>query len=91
MTATCPLSPAGAVVSIGPAIDVAPLLAEKGPRHGPDPFMQRIAAGIQALLDQHLVQGPPPDWHCPPPIEEKPHKQPPTLPEITPAPAIPEG
>jgi 1-acyl-sn-glycerol-3-phosphate acyltransferase len=61
-----PLAPQGAVVAVGPAIDVRDY--EGGPRkgrRGPDPLLQDAAAGIQGLLDSLLRQGPPPAWGCP--------------------------
>ncbi len=64
-----PVVPTGAVVAIGPAIDVRALSAEKAGKAEPDPLMQRLASGIQGLLDQMLLQGPPPQWNCPPPLD----------------------
>lgn len=62
--------PTGAVVTIGPAIDVRALSAEKTARGDPDPLLQRLALGMQGLLDQMLAQGPPAEWKCPPPLEK---------------------
>jgi len=65
-----PPVPVGAVVTIGPAIDVRTLI-DQGARNKnePDPLVQQLARGIQSLLDQQLEQGPPPEWGCPPPVE----------------------
>jgi hypothetical protein len=79
------------VVTIGPAIDVAPLLAQKTPRNAPDPLIQRVAAGIQALLDQMLAQGPPADWNCPPAIETPPPTTPSGALGKEAAPTLPAG
>jgi AcrR family transcriptional regulator len=86
-----PIVPTGATLTIGPAIDVAPLLAQKTPRNAPDPLMQRVAAAVQGLLDQMLAQGPPPDWNCPPPIETPPQTKPSSALEKETAPPLPAG
>jgi Acyltransferase len=84
-----PIVPSGATLTIGPAIDVAPLLAQKTPRNAPDPLIQRVSAAIQSLLDQMLAQGPPPDWNCPPPLEVPPQTKPSSAKEA--APPLPAG
>jgi 1-acyl-sn-glycerol-3-phosphate acyltransferase len=54
----------GAVVAVGPALDARSLSGEV--------LMQQIAAGIQGLLDRQLAQGPPREWNCPAPLENRP-------------------
>lgn len=54
-----PLAPAGAVIKVGPAIDVRSLGTN-------EPLAPRLRATIQGLIDDLLTQGPPPDWGCPP-------------------------
>ncbi len=68
-TAESAVVPTGAVVTIGPAIDVRALSAEPAGRSALEALLQRLAQGIQGLLDQMLAQGPPPEWNCPPPLE----------------------
>lgn len=63
-TAEVAVVPTGAVVTIGPALDVRALPA--------DSLLPSLAAGIQGLLEQMLAQGPPPEWSCPPPLERSP-------------------
>jgi 1-acyl-sn-glycerol-3-phosphate acyltransferase len=54
-----PLGRLGAVVAIGPGLDAATV----------DPLMPQLAAEIQGLLNRLVAQGPPPEWNCPPPME----------------------
>lgn len=81
-TGETPIVPTGAVLTIGPAIDVRSLPVD---RTGPDPLMLRLGSGIQALLDQMLAQGPPAEWHCPPALERTSDAHPPGRPGPTPA------
>jgi 1-acyl-sn-glycerol-3-phosphate acyltransferase len=53
----------GAAVVVGPALDVR---AFSG-----DELMSQIASRIQRLLDHLLAQGPPQEWNCPPPLENR--------------------
>jgi 1-acyl-sn-glycerol-3-phosphate acyltransferase len=71
-TAEVPVVPTGAVLAIGPAIDVRALPIEKPARSDPDPLVKLLGSGIQGLLDQMLAKGPPPEWHCPPPLRNCP-------------------
>jgi 1-acyl-sn-glycerol-3-phosphate acyltransferase len=64
--AETPVVPHGAVVAVGPALDVRALLAGRAGRDEPDPLLGQLAPAIQGLLDRLLAQGPPPEWHCPP-------------------------
>jgi 1-acyl-sn-glycerol-3-phosphate acyltransferase len=65
-----PPVPVGAVVALGPAIDVRPLVNEGSRnRNEPDPLVQQLSRGIQTLLDQLVKQGPPSEWGCPAPVE----------------------
>jgi 1-acyl-sn-glycerol-3-phosphate acyltransferase len=86
-----PLVPTGAVVTVGPAIDVAPLLAQKTARHGPDPLIHRVAVEIQAMLDRMLDQGPPAEWNCPPRIEGNTALEQADASGNNPAPPVPAG
>jgi hypothetical protein len=63
------LVPLGVVGAVGPALDMRDY--EGGPRkgrRGRDPLIEDTAAGMQALLDRLLNQGPPADWGCPAPL-----------------------
>jgi hypothetical protein len=62
-----PVAPAGAVVAVGPALEVPSQVHRR--REDSDPLVRAVASGIQGLLDQLLSKGPPPDWNCPPPVE----------------------
>jgi 1-acyl-sn-glycerol-3-phosphate acyltransferase len=65
-----PVVPLGAVVEIGPPLDVREFPRQRGAAHADgDPLTQAIAAGVQGMLDRMLAEGPPPAWNCPPPIE----------------------
>ncbi len=64
-----PIGRMGAVIRVGPALDARALATERGDRKDGDPLMKQLACSMQALLDQMLAQGPPPEWGCPPPIE----------------------
>lgn len=57
--AEVPVAPLGAVVAVGPALDG---------RDATEAFVPRLAGAIQGLLDRLLADGPPPEWHCPPPV-----------------------
>jgi hypothetical protein len=58
-----PVVPTGAMVEVGPALDVRAFAASpRAGASGEDPLMRQLAASIQELLDQHLAQGPPPAW-----------------------------
>ena len=66
-----PIAPLGAAVAVGPAIDVRAFPAT--PSGPPAPAATRcwtaLAGGMKGLLKQLLDQGPPPEWNCPPPVE----------------------
>jgi 1-acyl-sn-glycerol-3-phosphate acyltransferase len=62
-----PVAPSGAVVRIGPALDVRSFDASRGP--GAETLMGRLSLEMQGLLDALMEEGPPPDWGCPPRIE----------------------
>jgi hypothetical protein len=69
-----PVVPLGAVVEIGPALDVREFPRPRGTAHAAgDPLTQAIAAAVQGMLDRLLAEGPPPEWHCPPPVEGMPY------------------
>jgi hypothetical protein len=58
-----PVVPTGAVVEVGPALDVRALAAgSRGAAAGEDPLVRHLAASIQGLLDRQLADGPPPAW-----------------------------
>jgi 1-acyl-sn-glycerol-3-phosphate acyltransferase len=62
--------PLGAVVEVGPALDVRDFDKAKGAaRAAGDPFMRHLATAIQGLLNKLLTQGAPPEWGCPVPVE----------------------
>jgi 1-acyl-sn-glycerol-3-phosphate acyltransferase len=54
--------PTGAVVEVGPALDVRAFAPSRGGATGEDPLMRQLATSIQGLLDQQLAQGPPSGW-----------------------------
>ncbi len=65
--------PLGAMVEIGPALDVSDYPRGKpGQRQGGDPLMEAVAATVQGMLDRQLQQGPPPAWGCPAPFPPAP-------------------
>jgi 1-acyl-sn-glycerol-3-phosphate acyltransferase len=60
-----PVAPMGAVVAVGPALDVRALASAKGAGKGPDPLVAQVRAAIQQQVDRLLAEGPPPAWNCP--------------------------
>lgn len=65
-----PVVPHGAVLAVGPPLDVRAILAVKAGKNEPEPLLKQLAGAIQGLLDQLLAQGPPAEWNCPPPLEK---------------------
>jgi 1-acyl-sn-glycerol-3-phosphate acyltransferase len=58
-----PVVPTGAIVEVGPALDVRTFSApRRGGASGDDPLLRQLAASIQGMMDQLLAQGPPPAW-----------------------------
>jgi hypothetical protein len=58
-----PVVPSGALVEVGPALDVRAFSAERrAGASGDDPLLRQLAASIQGQLDRLLAEGPPPAW-----------------------------
>jgi 1-acyl-sn-glycerol-3-phosphate acyltransferase len=62
-----PVVPTGAVVEVGPPLDVRAFADSRKGAAGEDPLMRQVAASIQGLLDRQVAQGPPPAWRWAPP------------------------
>jgi hypothetical protein len=52
----------GAIVAVGPAMDVRAFATAPRSATREDPLMRELVPTIQGLLDQQLAQGPPPAW-----------------------------
>ena len=67
-----PIAPVGAAVAVGPALDVRSFAATKrAGRAGGDPLLEALSGEMKSLLRSLLAQGPPTEWHCPPPLENQ--------------------
>ncbi len=58
-----PVVPTGALVEVGPALDVRDFPAERRRgTAGDDPLVRQVADSIQGMLDRLVAEGPPPAW-----------------------------
>jgi 1-acyl-sn-glycerol-3-phosphate acyltransferase len=58
-----PVVPCGAVVEVGPALDVRAFPADRrGSATGDDPLLRQLTTFLQGLMDRQLAEGPPPAW-----------------------------
>lgn len=66
-----PKVPQGVVASVHPGLDIRPLLAgsEDHWRQAAESFINDLRATMQGMIDRLLEKGPPPDWQCPPRLE----------------------
>lgn len=57
--------PLGAVLKVGPPLDLADFAAEKRRKGEADPLTDAIADSLRQMMSDLLAEGPPAEWNCP--------------------------